>query len=333
MPTESPKISIIEETSSTTTSDTSSEMDTDYNSCVMTYANDEMALAHEKGVCNSASTCDNCCKMRKDNTNLGVMSKLFGQKVVNACDHNPKYHGRENKNGSVPGYEDFSTSIFDHIESFTFDDLAKPTFPEPNYPKIKFKNGTSYLNRIRKPNFPGYSESFRQILEKRSFFTLNKSIIDRKFSRNKRGDAKQNDKIVEKEESIITVEDESRFEKDRDKIDPKMTYDRRKCKKQVLNKELAGGDVYVDVVKQPVVPREIEPDNTMNRQSKISGAYQNFDELESLAEIIGIPPKVNGSIYATELTIKDNNVSETNVDTFSCINEKGNMKCEILTSV
>jgi hypothetical protein len=194
-----------------------------------------------------------------------------------------------------------SNSIYDHIEAFTFEDLSSPQKHDAknSQPKPKQKNTANVnINRLRKPNFPGYSESFKQILDKRNLLSIQKNKIQKRLSR--KGEQLSN----------IVRRTESRFLKDRNKLNPNLTYDRRNVQNSVVNEEMVGGDLYVNIVKQPVIERR--SDQTLN-------TYKSYSSLEE-----------------TDVTdVKFHDVV-TNSDPLAIdVEDKRtvNMRCELLTMV
>ena len=186
-----------------------------------------------------------------------------------------------------------SSSIYDHIETFTFDDYSPATKPasKSNLSKPKTAKSTANVNsnRLRKPNFPGYSESFKQILDKRNLLAIHKTKIQKRLSR--RGEQLQ--KMVRRSESKF-LKDANKM--DPNKMDPNLTYDRRNIKSDVVNHEMVGGDVYVSVVKQPVIER-----GACQQQSD---SYENLDEVKSeLSDAIKMKEDAGTDLRCEILTV------------------------------
>lgn len=330
----------------------------------ISYSKDEEALAHQKAlfstvnddVKNDMKTSNvnfdsgnvnfDSNKNKKDRGSPSMITRIFCNRLSNNTDLNlnantndlqkSQSHNKHNINSEVECLS--SNSIYDHIEAFTFEDFnAPPSKPEikTNSTKPKQRNTANVnVNRLRKPNFPGYSESFKQILDKKNLLNIQKNKIQKRLSRK----GEQLNKMVRRTES--------RFLKDRNKMNPNMTYDRRNCKNDVVNKEMVGGDVYVNVVKQPVVERG-------NLQT--STTYQNFDDLEegdeveamvhdktyskqelrqsslqnnSNGDFIRIPSGSNGKRVDDGLS-----KSQVSIDIENEEESAGKLRCEILTEV
>ncbi|KAF2362241.1 hypothetical protein FHG87_007003 [Trinorchestia longiramus] len=296
----------------------------DFNDIEISYSKDEEALAHQKAV---FSLVDENLKqdLKTNNTNFdagenkgkkergspGVISRIFCNRLIYNSEipfptNNDDLQKQKPLNDHNISKEIeclSSNSIYDHIEAFTFEDFSVSQNVETKITNAKSKQkNTANVNvhRLRKPNFPTYSESFKQILDKKNLLNIQKNKIQKQLS--KKGE--QLNKIVRRTEN--------RFLKDCNKMNPNMTYDRRNCKNDVVNKAVVGGDVYVSIVKQPVVERcKIEECDT----------YKNFEDMEEsneMAEKVNAQPPKSGF---TDINMEDEKRLTTS------------LKCEILTMV
>lgn len=257
----------------------------------ISYTQDEQALAYERAqytILNENHKTDAKInsvaldttivnKGKREKGSPSMITRIFCNKLLssNELTEGPNNLKKDNGGADADTLNDdeclSSTSIYDHIEAFTFDDFTTPVKSEVKqvYTKPKPRNANVNINKFKKPNFPGYSESFKQILDKKNLLNIHRTKIQKRLSRK----GEQLNKMVRRSES--------RFLKDKNKLDPNMTYDRRNCKNDVVNQAMVGGDIYVSVVKQPVVEREA---------SHHSGSYRNFNDLES------VPDHVDGEI-------------------------------------
>ncbi|XP_018020138.1 uncharacterized protein LOC108676562 [Hyalella azteca] len=290
---------------------------TSVNDEEISYSKDEEALAYKKAalfeIINEKSdleapvTGGEVNRNKKDRGSPGVISRIFCSKLMH--NNTDSHNNNDFLNDDVVLDAEFtremeclsSNSIYDHIEAFTFEDLTSPQKHDAknSQPKPKQKNTANVnINRLRKPNFPGYSESFKQILDKRNLLSIQKNKIQKRLS--KKGE--QLNKIVRRTES--------RFLKDRNKINPNLTYDRRNVQNSVVNEEMVGGDLYVNVVKQPVIERR--SDQTLN-------TYKSYSSLEETDVIdVNVHDVVNNSDPPV-LDVEDNRTVK--------------LRCEILTMV